>query len=282
MRRADVWGWYAGLLLWACSPADAAPRDGARPVAGQAGSVVATGDSAGTVSASGAAGLLATGGLAPVPAGVGAIGLAGSGAFGGSGGGGGAKANAGSSAGGGGAGRASAAAGGAIIPAGAGAGAAGAGGAAGGCTQNLTCQLPAAASSGDPRQDCVDRINQFRTQCACLPALARWTDGEACADMMAMYDSAGTTAHAGFIAKICSGGNAQNECPGWPSEAQVVSGCLQQMWNEGPPNMTPCSGTCFQTYGHFINMTNTRNKKVACGFFKTTAGKLWSVQNFSP
>jgi hypothetical protein len=161
-------------------------------------------------------------------------------------------------------------------------GAGAAGGGAGSCAQPLVCTLAAPASTGDIRQDCVDRINQFRTQCACLPALARWNDGEACADMMAMYDSGGTTAHAGFIAKICSGGNAQNECPGWPSEAQVVSSCLQQMWNEGPPNMTPCSGTCFQTYGHFINMTSTRNKKVACGFFKAASGKLWSVQNFSP
>jgi hypothetical protein len=165
---------------------------------------------------------------------------------------------------------------------GAGANAAGGGGAAGGCAENIACQLAAPATTGDPRQDCVDRINQFRTQCACLPALTRWTDGEACADQMAMYDSMGTTAHAGFMAKICAGGNAQDECPGWPSEAQVVSGCLQQMWNEGPPNMTPCNDACFEKYGHFINMTSTRNKKVACGFFKTTAGKEWSVQNFSP
>jgi hypothetical protein len=158
---------------------------------------------------------------------------------------------------------------------------AGAGGSSG-CVQNLTCKLDAPPSTGDYKQDCVDRINQFRTQCACLPALARWTDGEACADMMAMYDSGGTTAHAGFMARICSGGNAQNECPGWQSESQVVSGCLQSMWNEGPPPTNPCDSACFQKYGHFINMTNTKLKKVACGFYKTDAGKLWSVQNFSP
>jgi hypothetical protein len=157
-----------------------------------------------------------------------------------------------------------------------------AGAAADGCVENLGCQLPAAASSGDVRQDCVDRINQFRTQCACLPPLQRWTDGEACADQMAEYDSGKNSAHAGFGAGICKGGNAQNECPGWSSEQQVVSGCLQQMWNEGPPPMTPCNGMCFQTYGHFINMTNKSMKKVACGFFKTEQNKLWSVQNFSP
>jgi hypothetical protein len=161
--------------------------------------------------------------------------------------------------------------------------ASGSGGAAGGCAQNLRCKLDALPSTGDPRQDCVDRINQFRTQCACLPELARWTEAEGCADDMSEYDSgAGMAAHAGFQAKVCTpGGSAQNECPGWPSESRVVSGCLQQMWDEGPPPNAMCSGDCFQTYGHFINMTNTRYKKVACGFFKNDAGKFWSVQNFS-
>jgi hypothetical protein len=130
-------------------------------------------------------------------------------------------------------------------------------------------------------QDCVDRINQFRTECACLPALQRWTAGEACANQMAEYDSTAPTAHAGFQAKICSGGSAQDECPGWKSSAQVVSGCLQQMWSEGPPPQTPCTGACYQAHGHFINMTNTGMTKVACGFFTTPAGKVWSVQNFS-
>jgi hypothetical protein len=36
----------------------------------------------------------------------------------------------------------------------------------GSCAQNLACTLMAPASTGDIRQDCVDRINQFRTQCA--------------------------------------------------------------------------------------------------------------------
>jgi hypothetical protein len=155
-------------------------------------------------------------------------------------------------------------------------------GAAGGCVENLSCQLAAPPSTGDIEQDCVDRINQFRTQCACLPALQRWNEGEACADQMARYDSGQGTAHAGFMADICDGGNAQNECPGWSSQTQVISGCLQQMWNEGPPPTQPCNGSCFQTYGHFINMTNKSLKKVACGFFKTDQNKIWAVQNFSP
>ena len=150
-----------------------------------------------------------------------------------------------------------------------------------GCVENLTCQLAALPSTGDVHQDCVDRINQFRTQCACLPAYTRWMEGEACADMMSEYDSSQPTAHAGFKANICQGGSSQNECPGWRSESMIVSGCLQSMWNEGPPPSSTCDGACFQMYGHFINMTSTRSTKVACGFYTASNGEIWSVQNFS-
>ena len=151
------------------------------------------------------------------------------------------------------------------------------------CTQNLACKLSPPPSSGDIRQDCVNRINQFRKDCACLGPLERWTEGEACADKMAEHDSMTGMAHSGFSSKVCSpGGNAQNECPKYGSEASVISTCLQQMWNEGPPPQTPCNGDCFQKYGHFINMTNPKLKKVACGFHKPTSGSLWAVQNFSP
>ena len=156
-----------------------------------------------------------------------------------------------------------------------------AGGGAGTCAQELRCKLTAPPSSGDPHQDCVDRINQFRMECACLPPLQRWTEGEACADMMAEYDSSRPNAHAGFMDGICEGGSAQNECPGWRSNDMIIQGCLQSMWDEGPPPTPMCSGQCFQTYGHFINMTSTRSTKVACGFFTTSNGRIWSVQNFS-
>ena len=146
--------------------------------------------------------------------------------------------------------------------------------------QNIGCKLQAPASSGDLHQDCVDRINQFRTQCACLPPLTRRMDGEACADQMAEYDAAKNTAHAGHADKICQPTGAQNSCPGYSSNNQVISLCLQQMWDEGPPPTNPCNGDCFQEYGHFINMTSTSTTKVACGFHTTTSGKVWAVQNF--
>jgi hypothetical protein len=152
-----------------------------------------------------------------------------------------------------------------------------------GCTMNLGCTLASAASSGDVRRDCVDRINQFRSQCACLPALERWSAAESCADRMAMHDSTTGKAHAGFSGRICSpGGNGQNECPSYPSEQGVMDTCLQLMWSEGPPPQSTCEGSCFQQHGHFINMTNPQFKRVACGFHRTADGKIWSVQNFSP
>ncbi len=54
------------------------------------------------------------------------------------------------------------------------------------------CMPTALPSTGDPAEDCVRRINQFRWECQCLPPLARWTDGEACADQDAEYDSTRT------------------------------------------------------------------------------------------
>jgi hypothetical protein len=242
--------------------------------AGKGGSAGTSGKSGGS-GAGGAAGKAGTGGTSG--SGTGATsGRGGAGGRGGNGSGGGQAAGAGGGAGRGGAGSS---AGGAM------AGSSNAGtssGGSGGCVENLGCTLTAPPSTGDVAQDCVNRINQFRTECACLPPLERWTEGEACADQMSEYDSERDEAHAGFRDDICEqGGSAQNECPGYGSETQVVSRCLQQMWDEGPPPTDDCEGDCFQMYGHFINMTNEAFGKVACGFFTTSDGDVWSVQNFA-
>jgi len=156
----------------------------------------------------------------------------------------------------------------------------GGGGGMTGCVQNIACKLTAPPSTGDIYQDCVNRINQFLTQCACLPALTRATDGEACADQMAAYDAAMNSAHAGFIAKICTPSGSQNECPGYSSNTQVISLCMQQMWDEGPPPTSSCTGTCYEQHGHYINMTDPSVHRVACGFFTTSSGAVWAAQNF--
>ena len=135
------------------------------------------------------------------------------------------------------------------------------------------CAPAVLPSSGNVYEDCVMRINQLRWECQCLPPLARWTDAETCADEHAEYDST-RGAHAGFSADICSpGGRGQNECPGWNSNAHVINGCLQAMWDEGP-------GEPFSEHGHYINMTNPAHSRVASGFHTTGDGTVWSVQNF--
>jgi hypothetical protein len=163
-------------------------------------------------------------------------------------------------------------------------------GAGGPCTMNLACVLSPPPTTGDLKQDCVNRINQFRTQCACMKPLARWTDGEACADKDAMNDGAMNSGHAGAIANICPWGQAQDECPGYPSNDSIIGMCLQQMWSEGPPpagtTIAQCESqamlqSCYEVHGHFINMSNPDVTKVACGFATTSSGAIWAAQNFS-
>jgi len=135
------------------------------------------------------------------------------------------------------------------------------------------CAPEPVPSTGDRAQDCVVRINQLRWECQCLPPLERWADGESCADQHAEYDST-RDPHAGFRDGICAaGGWAQNECPGWRSTDQVIVGCLQAMWDEGPGPWGP-------DHGHYINMTNPDYSMVACGFHETGDGRVWAVQNF--
>ena len=137
----------------------------------------------------------------------------------------------------------------------------------------LGCRPTPAPATGDPLADCVNRINQFRAECQCLPPLRRWTEGEACVAMHAEYDST-RAPHSGFRDRICMPmASAENECPGWSSVRDTVVGCLQSMWDEGP-------GTPFEEHGHYINMSSTRYTEVACGFYTTPSGGVWAVQNF--
>ncbi|MFO0553908.1 MAG: hypothetical protein U0271_36340 [Polyangiaceae bacterium] len=132
------------------------------------------------------------------------------------------------------------------------------------------CAPTPLASTGDLHQDCVDRINQFRHDCQCLPPLARWTDGEACTDSQSADDQTANAPHGNFGS---CGEFAQNTCPNWGSESDVVNNCLQAMWDEGPGP--------FDQHGHYVNMSNTDYSKVACGFSSSGQG-VWSNQNFAP
>jgi hypothetical protein len=118
---------------------------------------------------------------------------------------------------------------------------------------------------------CVNEINMYRATLS-LPAYTEWTDGETCADGEAQSDSASGKAHGAF--GTCKE-SAQDECPGWPGSDLdgSIKGCLKMMWAEGP-------GTDFSTHGHYINMSSAQYTQVACGFYVTAAGEMWSVQNF--
>jgi hypothetical protein len=104
-----------------------------------------------------------------------------------------------------------------------------------------------------------------------LAPYAGWTSAGTCADGQAKTDSETMKAHSAF--GKC-GEFAQNECPGWPGPpTSLLSGCLKMMWAEGP-------GEPFSAHGHYINMSSTSYKSVACGFYQTPSGSWWAVQDF--
>ena len=118
------------------------------------------------------------------------------------------------------------------------------------------------------RQDCVDSINAFRAT-ESLPPLERWTAQESCVDNQSRLDSESGVAHGAF--GDC-GERAQNECPGWGSVEQILSGCLSSMWAEGP-------GEPYSEHGHYLNMSGDYTK-VACGFYETPDGEFWHIEDF--
>lgn len=134
------------------------------------------------------------------------------------------------------------------------------------------CAPTPPASTGDPHQDCVARINQFRAECQCLPPLQRWSGGEDCADRMSEADHDSGQAHGAANRGLCEWGYGQNECPGWGDVDDVIDGCLQMMWDEGP-------GANFWAHGHYLHMSSTEKTHVACGFHDGANG-TWAVQNF--
>jgi hypothetical protein len=134
---------------------------------------------------------------------------------------------------------------------------------------------PATGDGGDAlaaaRAQCVQIINQDRaTLSPASPPLEEDTAEEACVDGQAQADYQANTAHSAF-------GNcresAQDECPNWPGPpSSIMTNCLAQMWAEGPPAAGQDN--------HWLNMSNAKYKKVACGFYQTPTGKWWATQDF--
>ena len=121
----------------------------------------------------------------------------------------------------------------------------------------------------EARAQTVGQINAYRAKVK-LPPLAHWSEADSCSDEEARKDSKANQPHKSF--GKCEE-MAQNECPDWPDPGTIATGCMEQMWNEGP-------GKDFVRHGHYLNMTNPSYTKVSIGFYTTRDGKVWSVQNF--
>jgi hypothetical protein len=141
------------------------------------------------------------------------------------------------------------------------------------------------------RQQCVDYINMYRATLGKAP-LARATPAqEACSDMGAQKDADSGQAHGS--AGDCDGLGGQNTCPGWgvggfsgnAMLADAMTGCLDSMWDEGPPPKpdNECIQDyqgCFLLHGHWMNMSNDMYSVVSCGFYEMPDGKWWMNQDF--
>jgi hypothetical protein len=137
------------------------------------------------------------------------------------------------------------------------------------------------------RQLCVDHINMYRATLN-LPPYTRAPEHELCSDQGAKLDGDSGKAHGS--AGMCRGLGAQNTCPGWgvgprtgnATVAQALTKCLDMMWAEAEPPVprAECKGDCFQMHGHYLNMSDMRTTKVACGFYQMANGKYWMNQNF--
>jgi hypothetical protein len=141
------------------------------------------------------------------------------------------------------------------------------------------------------RQTCVDEINMYRATLMLEPMKRATPEQELCSDKGAKTDGDSGRAHGS--AGSCRGLGGQNTCPGymvggWSGNATLadsLKGCLKQMWAEGEPPKprAECERdyqNCFLAHGHYLNMSDTRNRTVSCGFYKMQNGAYWMNQDF--
>lgn len=151
-----------------------------------------------------------------------------------------------------------------------GSGTGGGGGNSGGGTGGGGAGGSAGSSYPAAAEECVQLINQYRASIG-LPPYQKWGDAEACTDGQAENDAQMNTPHGSFGS---CGEWAQNTCPGWSGTPEsIIDPCLGAMWAEGP-------GSDFSAHGHYINMSSTTYTMVACGFYVTPEGRVWTVQDF--
>ncbi len=129
------------------------------------------------------------------------------------------------------------------------------------------------------RKDCVDRINKLR-KLEGLPNLVRDQSKETCSNDDAKVNFQSNDPHA----QMC--GQAQNTCPELVSTDKILNVCIQQqMYYQEKQNYMKNPNNCYNapwpnTCGHYVNMTDTRYTKAACGLYRTPSGGFFSVINF--
>ncbi len=136
------------------------------------------------------------------------------------------------------------------------------------CTAYATClnvctvgrgPIAPPAAGASPQDKCVHYVNAYRDWEG-KPPLARWTEGEACADQQVAIDEMNGP-HSSF--GMC-GEATQNECLGFNPDQ--IGYCQAMMYSE--------KFTGEQGMGHYLAMTGAYSK-VACGFTDN-----WSNQNY--
>jgi hypothetical protein len=133
------------------------------------------------------------------------------------------------------------------------------------CAAYATCLLGCAADieplvlppeGTAPEDTCVAITNLFRSWESKAP-LARWMDGESCADAAIAQDTA-EGPHSSFGS---CGESGQNECYGHGSATpQQVARCISDWWEE--------KYTGSQNRGHYLTMSGGY-AEVACGFYES-------------
>jgi len=149
------------------------------------------------------------------------------------------------------------------------------------------------------RELCVATINKHRASRELAPLERASRQQEDCADEGAETDRAMNMAHysAQHRSARCDevGFGPENACPDWrfgpgeehASAADALVACIDRMWSQGAPpgELDACKadlaeGGCYEQYGEWINLTNTRAKYVSCGV-SLDDDSLWVNQDFS-
>jgi len=141
---------------------------------------------------------------------------------------------------------------------------------------------------------CVATINNYRASLnsGLKPLVRPNASIETCSDQGAASDAASGVAHQS--AGKCKPAGSQNTCPGYPASGGIEASmkqCLAQMWAEGEPTegRAEClrkyfagDRACFLAHGHYLNMSDTGNGFVSCGFATMPGNKVWMNQDFGP